>query len=199
MKLQETKCNKFSIVLAMAMIFLALPAIAAAQGGGTVTCGFGYAALTVGGVNNTFTGGIFVATGDVNSSALTQRSRVTSLTVTFNGSHGVVNSCDADAASRARTLFEARKILGLTDPVVIEIPHNNTPEWFQTRNYLQRAQVAGTRIPVMELLIADNQNPQQYFKIEMKDVLVTNWQTSAASGGGRPTEMLTLNFTEIKY
>ena len=195
MKLQQKIYNKFSIVLMMAIAFIALPVVAVAQGR-TVTIDF----------CKTDMGGIHIAVGDLNSDALAMNripvSRISLLTGAFDGGVGVVNSCDADAASKIRMLFDVRRNLRLTNDIVIEIPKNNTTESFQALNYLRQAQASGTRIPVMKLVVADSRNQQNsgnqqsYIKIELKEVLITSYQTGTASV---PTDQFSLNFAAIKF
>jgi Type VI secretion system effector, Hcp len=198
MKLQQIIRDKFSIVLTMAMIFLALPAIAAAQ--------HNTGALRNFSGDNTYTGGIFVGNGDPDSGALANRiqvSRISLLTGAFDGGVGVVNSCDADAARKIRMLFDVRSNLRLTNDIAIEIAQNNTLEWFEMMNYLRRAQASGTKIPMMKLTVADGKSQpdsgkfETYLEIKMQEVLVSSYQT----GGTEivPTDQFSLNFGAIKF
>ena len=130
-------------------------------------------------------------------------SRVSLLTGAFDGGVGVVGSCEPDAASKIRMLFDVRRNLRLTNDIVIDIAENNTPESFEVLNHLRQAQASGTRIPVMELVVADSRNQQNsgnqqsYLKLELKDVLVTSYQNSR--GDAVPTDQFSLNFAKIKF
>lgn len=124
----------------------------------------------------TFTGGISVAVGDLDSDSLSMNridvSRISLLTGSFDGGAGVVDSCDPDAASKIKMLFEVRSNLRLTNDVVIDIPQNNTAEGFETLNYLRGTHASGTRIPVLELFVIDS-GSSKGMKITLKDVTVS--------------------------
>jgi hypothetical protein len=179
----------------MAMVFIALPVVAAAQGEGKK------GTIDFCKTDKTYSGGIHIAVGDLTSDAPEINriyvSRISLLTGTFDGGVGVVNSCDADAASKIRMLFDVRRNLRLTNDIAIEIPENNTPEWFQATNYLRQAQASGTRIPVMKLVVADRRSQQGYLKVELKEVYITSYQTGAAASV--PTDQFSLNFGAIKF
>ena len=185
MKLQQIKYNKFSIVLMMAIAFIALPVVTSAQAlfrealageGKKVTIHFCKTDATI--LNQV----------DV--------SRISLLNGAFDGRVGVVDSFDQDAASKIKMLFDVRRNLGLTNDIVIEIPESNTSEWFEVMNYLRRAQASGTRIPVIELFVADSRNPQGY-KVIMEDIMVTGYQTGGAESAS--TDSLALNYTHISF
>ena len=193
MKLQQKIYNKFSIVLAMAMVFIALPVTAAAQGEGKkVTIDFCK-------TDKTYSGGIHIAVGDLTSDApaLNQIyvSRISLLTGTFDGGVGVVNSCDADAASKIKMLFEIRRDLRLTNDVVIEIPQNNTPESFEMMDYLRRAQASAAPLPVLQIIV----DHEPYLYIKLKPVYITSYQTGGSSGDVVPTDQFSLNFGAVKF
>lgn len=194
MKLQQKIYNKFSIVMMMATVFTALPVFATAQGEGKkVTIAFCK-------TDKTYAGGTHTAVGNLNSdgSALNQiyLSRISLLTGAFDGGVGVVNSCDPDAASKIKMLFEVRSNLRLTNDVVIEILKDNTRESFEMMNYLRQAQTSGTKIPVMELVAGGSGNQEIYLTIELKDVYITSYQTGT---GAAVADSLSVNFAAIKF
>ncbi len=192
MKLQQKIHNKFSIVLATAIVFIALTVVATAQGK-KVTIDFCK-------TDKTYAGGIFMAASNLNSDeTATNRidvSRISLLTGAFDGGAGVVDSCDADAASKIKMLFDVRRNLRLTNNIVIEVPENDTPEWFQMTNYLRQAQTSRTPIPVLQIIINEDETR---LEIEMKDVYFTSYQTGGSSGDDVPTNQLSLNFAAIKF
>jgi type VI secretion system secreted protein Hcp len=64
--------------------------------------------------------------------------------------------------------------------------------------YLQCAQ--GKHIPTAILYGRKaGERPTDYYIIKLTDVLISSVQTSGASGGDRPTESLSLNFTKIEF
>jgi hypothetical protein len=194
MKLQQIINDKFSILLIMAIVFIALPVVAAAQGEGRkVTIAFCK-------TDKTYAGGIRVAVGDLNSDAAALNqiylSRISLLTGAFDGGVGVVDSCDPDAASKIKMLFEVRSTLRLTNDVVIDILKDNTRESFEMMNYLRQAQASGTKIPVMELVAGGSGNQEIYLTIELKDVYITSYQTGT---GATTVDSLSVNFTAIKF
>src|SRR5687768_2005586 len=177
MKLQQIINDKFSILLIMAIVFIALPVVAAAQGEGKKV------KIDFCKTDKTYAGGIRVAVGDLNSDAAALNqiyvSRISLFTGVFDGGVGVVDSCDADAARKIRMLFDVRRNLRLTNDIVIDIPQNNTPEWFQVMNYLRQAQTSGARIPDMNIYIADIGCAD--FVIKMKPVYITSYQTGGTA------------------
>lgn len=54
------------------------------------------------------------------------------------------------------------------------------------------------RLKSMTLTVASGNKPEDYFKVTMKDVLVSSWSTSAA-GDTAPAESFSLNFGAIKF
>lgn len=182
MKLQQIIRDKFSIVLMMAIVFIALPVAAAAQGR-TVTIDFCK-------TDKTYAGGIHIAVGDLTSDAPAMNrinvSRISLLTGAFDGGVGVVDSCDPDAASKIKMLFDVRRNLRLTNDIVVSIPENNTPESFQALNYLRHAQASGESISEMELIVVDSRN-QQGYKVKLEEVIVSSWQTGASPNASGET------------
>ena len=64
--------------------------------------------------------------------------------------------------------------------------------------YLHCAQ--GKHIPSATLFLRKSgENPLEYFVIKLTDVIVSSVQTSGSSGGGVPTESLSLNFRTIEF
>lgn len=54
------------------------------------------------------------------------------------------------------------------------------------------------RLKSMTLTVASGNKPEDYFKVTMKDVLVSSWSTSAA-GNTAPVETISLNYGKIKF
>ena len=182
MKLQQKIYSKFSILLIMSIVFIALPVVTVAQGK-KVTIDFCK-------TDKTYAGGIHIAVSDLTSDAPPANriyvSRISLLTGAFDGGVGVVNSCDPDAASKIKMLFDVRRNLRLTNDIVVSIPENNTPESFQALNYLRHAQASGESISEMELIVVDSRNQQDY-KVKLEEVLVSSWQTGASPNASGET------------
>jgi type VI secretion system secreted protein Hcp len=64
---------------------------------------------------------------------------------------------------------------------------------------LFKACASGQHIPKVTLTLRKaGKGQQEYLKITMKDVLISSYQQSN-SGGERPVESLSLNFTKVEY
>ncbi len=210
MDLQKTINDKFSIILTVAIILLALPVIATAQQKSEVFPVDGNSSKTADEVlnlcsNHNYSGGIRVAVADINFGARTLNSvfvsEISLLNGNFDNEVGVVNSCEPNVVSKIKKLLDVRKHLGLTNDVAFSIPQNDTPEWFQIMNYLRQAHVERIIIPTMKILVSDRRNPQP-IEVELENVLVTSYQSGSReelSANGRPGEQMTLNFERIRF
>lgn len=184
MKLKQKGLSQLAIILSIALVVLAVPTLTAAQGGTVSSC-----------AANTYTGGTYVAVGDMN---MPQRSRVTSLSVTFNGAVSTVNPCNADTPTRTKILFELKRDLGMSGPVSLELPQSDTTDWLLLSNYLRQAQATNTRIPVLKLFVAGG-NGQTPYQIELENVLISSYSISSNPGGTLPVHSISLSFTKITF
>jgi hypothetical protein len=150
----------------------------------------GSARSSVGSVYGGFLGGVYVATSDLYSTGAIEVSRITFPNAPVG--LGFIDSRDANAVSKARTIIGARRSSGtclLTfDSQVTGAAHN-----FRKINNLKQLAASGRRIPAMTFLISDNSN-SQFMAYKLKDVLVSSYQTSGTSSGE-----ISLNFSKIEF
>jgi len=58
----------------------------------------------------------------------------------------------------------------------------------------------GTHFPTVIITVRKaGGKPEEYYTIKMTDVMVSSYQTGMSSGGDRPMESLSLNFTKIEW
>lgn len=58
----------------------------------------------------------------------------------------------------------------------------------------------GTHFPTVIITVRKSGGkPEEYYTIKMTDVMVSSYQTGMSSGGDRPMESLSLNFTKIEW
>jgi type VI secretion system secreted protein Hcp len=58
--------------------------------------------------------------------------------------------------------------------------------------------VSTTSIPTVTLVVADTTTNAIYYRLTLSEVLVSSQSHSGSSGGSKPTESVSLNFTKIK-
>lgn len=77
-----------------------------------------------------------------------------------------------------------------TDIATAKAPDKSTPDLFRV-----------TVVPPMKAPLDKvvQQGGQDYYKIELENVLVSGYQQSGGSGGDRPMESLSLNFSKIEF
>lgn len=107
-----------------------------------------------------------------------------------------VDSHQADAAIKVRMLFDATRGAGAANGVVVSV--SKAAKMRSSNNLKQIGLGMHWRIPALKLLVMDGGN-SNVAAIELENVLVSSWQTSAVNGSDVPAESLSLNFTKIKY
>ena len=80
--------------------------------------------------------------------------------------------------------------VSVNDISVMKTTDKSTPELFKA------VVVSSTKAPLDKIV---QHNGQEYYKIELENVLVTSYQSSGGSGGDRPMESLSLNFSKIEF
>ncbi|MCF4009171.1 Hcp family type VI secretion system effector [Rheinheimera sp. UJ63] len=77
----------------------------------------------------------------------------------------------------------------------------NFTKWLDSASPALRLSVAnGQHIPTATLTVRRaGANPSQYFKIEMKNIIVTSVSSGGSGGDDRLTENITLNFAEVTW
>jgi len=185
MNLRKKFYDNFSNVLALALIFIALPAIAAAQDGnneiyltnpdsGVLAVQQSGAATSGSNHSNT----ILVGMGDGSVRAQVSRIIVPNSLLTFSS----VNADDPNLMSKTRALFDA--VAGLRGSIIITLPRGSLD--------------ASGRVPKIELFVSDGSDPG-VLAVELQNCLISSYQVSGAGGGSLPMESLSLNFTKIEF
>ena len=129
-----------------------------------------------------FTGGIYVAVGDLD----TPRTLVAVSRIALPNSpleFSFVDANDPDAASKTRALFDAAD--RLRRGIVISVPKG---AW----------NVTG-RIPAVKFFVLAGENQGTFLQVTLKDVLVTSYQSGGHTGRSVPTDQFSLNFERIRF
>ena len=73
-----------------------------------------------------------------------------------------------------------------------------TKSWDASSPKLAEACARGEHIPKVDVYLARSSDGV-YLRYELKNVMVTSYSLSGASGGAVPTESITLNFAEVEW